>query len=107
MLSFISRMLAFLLPPYRGLNQYLMEAAEHGDVFKVKSLLAKRANVNASNKKGGTALKFAVQNGHIEVVKLLLERGAEVDAKNKAGSTALTGAAGIGHIEMVKVLLDN
>jgi hypothetical protein len=48
MLSFISRMLAFLLPPYRGLNQYLMEAAEHGDVFKVKSLLAKRANVKAS-----------------------------------------------------------
>ena len=63
--------------------------------------------MNASNKKGETALQYTEQNGHIEVVKLLLKSGAEVDAKNKAGSTALIGASLSGQAEVAPVKLSS
>ena len=57
MQNFLSRLRALLLRPNKGSNKNLLEAAETGDVSKVKILLRKRADVNArsSNVKNSLA----------------------------------------------------
>jgi ankyrin repeat protein len=55
----------------------------------IKSLVAKHADVNASDEEGISVLMEAARNGYVEVVKLLLDLGAKVNAQSKSGSTAL------------------
>jgi len=88
-----------------GVNEDLWQAAERGDLPEVKSLIAKGAEVNAKDNKGGTALMVASLNGHIEIVQALLGKGAEVNAKSNKGGTALMVASLNGHIEIVQALL--
>jgi ankyrin repeat protein len=55
----------------------LMVAAENGDLNRVRRLLKRRANVNATGPAGHTALILAANEGHVEVVKILLGAGAD------------------------------
>ena len=55
----------------------LIEAASIGDTEKVQALLAKGADVNAKENKGGTALMAAKRKGHREIVRILKEAGAK------------------------------
>lgn len=54
-----------------------MRAVYNGDEKMVDLILESNGNVNASNKKGATALITAVQRNHFEIVKkLVVERKA-------------------------------
>uniref|UniRef100_A0A7V6CNA6 Ankyrin repeat domain-containing protein n=1 Tax=candidate division WOR-3 bacterium TaxID=2052148 RepID=A0A7V6CNA6_UNCW3 len=55
----------------------LLNACKDGDLEKVKQLLESRADVNARNKDGKTALRIALEEGHKEIVKLLKSYGAK------------------------------
>ena len=55
----------------------LINAAAAGDLVRVKSLIAARADVNAKNQKGWTALKIAQVAGHTRMVKLLRQAGGK------------------------------
>ncbi|MBQ4401588.1 MAG: ankyrin repeat domain-containing protein, partial [Synergistaceae bacterium] len=55
----------------------LMEAAKHGDTESAEILLKYRADVNAKDNKGKTALKWAKHNKHNEVAQLLRNHGAK------------------------------
>ena len=83
----------------------LINAAENGDLSRVKALLAKGTEVNARNKNGATPLMMAAYNGHRDVVEVLLDMGADVNAKNNVGMTALIAASYQGHVEVVQALL--
>jgi ankyrin repeat protein len=73
------------------------EAAELGDLEKVKACLAKDpAQINATDTKGRTVLACAVLSGKKEVVDFLLEKGATED---------IFAAAIAGHTDMVAALL--
>jgi hypothetical protein len=62
---------------FAGVNEDLMQAAERGDLPKVKRLLAKGAKVNAKSNPGDTALMFATEAGHRELRELLIQAGAK------------------------------
>jgi ankyrin repeat protein len=83
----------------------LINAAGKGDLARVKALLDAKADVNAKDTDGGTALTYASQNGHLEVVQALLANGANVNAKMIDDETALIDASENGHFEVVKALL--
>ena len=85
----------------------LLEAAGNGDSFKVKLLLARGEDVNATDKYGRTALYIAAKVGKTEVVEELVKAGADVNVTNKYGVTALHNAVGRDHLEIVKLLLVN
>ncbi len=55
----------------------LIDAASHGDIKRVRSLLAGGADVNAKDTDGVTALMMAAQDGHTDIVKVLLKKYGE------------------------------
>ncbi|WP_457625261.1 ankyrin repeat domain-containing protein [Persephonella sp.] len=66
-------------------NKMLIVAAQLGDIDRVRLAIAKGADVNYQDEKGGTALHWAVFYGHKEIVKLLLMQGADPYLKDKNG----------------------
>lgn len=83
------------------------EAAQKGDVAKVKVLLQQNsALVEARDKFDRTPLHWAVRGVHFEVVKLLIEKGADVNAKDNVRITPLHIASLYGHEEIVKLLIE-
>ena len=87
------------------LNQSLLEAAKDGDREKVARLLKLRADVNAADQHGCTALMWAAFYDRVEVVNLLLEADADVNATDNDGVTPLITAAHWGYVEVVEALL--
>jgi ankyrin repeat protein len=75
----------------RGGSTPLMHSAAVGSIEAMTLLLDRKADVNAANAAGLTALMMAVND--VEKVRLLLERGADVNAVTKRGRTALMIAA--------------
>lgn len=88
------------------LDQELVEAALHGNVVAVKSLLDRGANPNAKNDRGGFVLTGAASKGNVTVVIELIRRGADVNSRDKYGFTPLMGACFEGHKDVVRVLLE-
>ena len=64
----------------------------------VKLLIDSGADINVKDKKGRTALRYAVKNGHLEVVKYLIDKGA--DDLNEV----LMRASRNGHLEVAEFL---
>jgi hypothetical protein len=75
----------------------LVQAADAGDLDKVKELLAAGVPPDGRDKHGVTALYCAAAEGHLAVVEALLAAGADVNARMGKGpcngTTALAGAA--------------
>lgn len=69
-----------------------MAAALAGNTGVVRVLIDARADVNAQNRNGHTALMIAAVRGDAEMVEVLIRAGANVNGKNKKGKTAsMTG----------------
>ena len=71
----------------------LIWASETGSAEAVKVLLAHRANVNAQDKQGISALRYAAANGRSQIVDLLLRWGADPSLPDFYGKTPLIAAA--------------
>jgi ankyrin repeat protein len=82
------------------------DAAEKGDLAKVKGLLAKDPKLaNEKDQAGNFPLYYAAALGHQAVVELLIAQGADLKARNGEGVTALHGAADSGRKEVCELLL--
>ncbi len=83
----------------------LIDAVKRGDREAVRRLLRTRADVNAAEADGMTALHWAVQANDVEMATALLRAGASVKAANRYGLQPLTLAATNGSGKMVAALL--
>jgi uncharacterized protein len=81
------------------------DAAMRGDRDALRALIARRADVNAPQPDGATALHWAVYRGDIPAVDLLLGVGARVNATNREGATVLSLAAMNGDAALLARLL--
>jgi ankyrin repeat protein len=78
-----------------------------GFISCVQRLLEHKADVDAKDKDGVTALHWAAKKGHEVVVRLLLEHKADVNTKETSyGWTALHRAVENGHEAVVKLLVE-
>src|SRR5271170_4489181 len=83
-------------PLAAGADTRLADAARAGDRTAVRTLLAKKADVNAAQPDGTTPLQWAAQNDDLELAGMLLKAGADVKARNRYGVGALSMAVGNG-----------
>jgi ankyrin repeat protein len=81
-------------------------AASRGNIEAMRLLIDRKADVNARNAAGGSALMAAAQTGRPQAVRLLLGNGADPNVRTKRNETALADAATAGNEEAVKLLLD-
>ena len=67
----------------------LIDAVKAGNRAAVRALLKQRADVNAAEADGMTALHWAVRGDDLDTVQLLIRAGANVKAANRYGITPL------------------
>jgi len=83
----------------------LADAAEKSDHATIRTLLKQRADVNAPQADGMTALHWAAYRDDLETARLLMKAGANVKAENRYGVMALSMACVNGNSELVELLL--
>lgn len=84
------------------MDQLLINAAEKGNLKKVKFALKNGANVNTYN---NTLLQSAIKSRHPETVKVLIKNGINVDIKGC--NMFLYWIVTTEHLKIMKILLKN
>ena len=92
-------------PPWAKLS--LIEAAEQGDLARVKAIISAGTNINQRRDGGQTALLAATINKQIDIVSYLLEKGADPDLADVTGQSPIFWAAENKHPEMVRTLIEH
>jgi len=82
------------------------DAAEKKDWARVLAQIKERADVNAPQADGATALHWAVHHDELAITKALLAAGANVGATNNYGVPPLSVACVNGNEEIVRALLN-
>ncbi len=81
------------------------DAAMRNDLTALRRLVRERADVNAGQTDGATALHWAVYHDNLEAVDLLLKAGAKASVVNRDDATPLGMAALYGSAPIVSRLL--
>ena len=81
------------------------EAVMRQDRAALRSLIERKADVNAPLVDGSTALHWAVENDDADAIEMLLHSGAIPDAKDRYGLTPLYYASSNGNAAIVQDLL--
>jgi len=82
------------------------DAAMRSDLVTLRALLQQKADVNARQVDGATALHWAVFRDNLDAARLLISAGANVDAMNRDGITPLHMASLYGNTAMIQTLLN-
>jgi len=88
-----------------GKEALLADAVQRGDRQAVLALLKTRADVNAPQSDGATALHWAAYLDDADTTALLIRAGAKVDTPNNYGVTPLALASGNGNAAVIDQLL--
>ena len=81
------------------------DVAMRGDTAAVRTLLAQRADVNAPQVDGATALHWAAYRSDKELVDMLIRAGANVRVANREGATPLWLASVNGDAAIIQALI--
>ena len=81
------------------------DAAMSGDTVALRALIARKADVNAPQADGGTAIQWAAYTNNLALADILIKGNANVKLANHDGATALSLAAINGNAPMIEKLL--
>jgi ankyrin repeat protein len=96
---------ALYLTTLGAANSPIADAAMKGDVAAVQTLLQQKADVNAVQSDGATALQWAAYRNNLALADALIAAKADVKLANHDGATALRLACENGNPEMISKLL--
>jgi len=88
-----------------GAGSEVADAAQKGDRAAVQKLVQQKADVNAAQVDGATALHWAVYRDEPQLADVLIRAGANVKAANSEGVTPLSMAALYGNAAMLDRLI--
>jgi len=81
------------------------DAAMKRDRAALRALIQQKADVNAPQVDGATAMHWAVYNDDVESADLLIKAGAKADTENREGITPLHLASQYGNAAMIDRLI--
>ena len=81
----------------------LIDVVKSGDKVALRALIQKKADLNAAEPDGSTALQWASYRDDLESADLLIRAGAKVNAANDLGVTPLWPASENGSSTMVQI----
>src|SRR5579863_2010838 len=81
------------------------DAAMKGDRAAVKSLIQQKADVNAPQADGATAIQWAAYKNDLEMADALIAAGADVKKASREGATPLYLAGIYGSAPMLEKLI--
>lgn len=82
------------------------EYARSGAFAALRALDWARADIEAKNPKGYSALMLAAYHGHADAARYLLQCGANPNTADAGGNSALMGAAFKGDLAMARLLVE-
>ncbi|KAL6838365.1 hypothetical protein ACP4OV_031869 [Aristida adscensionis] len=85
----------------------VINAAYHGDLFRLKGLISAGADPSKPDYDGRTALHVAALRGYEDIVRFLLQRGANVNSIDKFGNSPLLQALKSGHVRITSLLVEH
>ena len=88
------------------ITQELSNAIIAGDAERIKFLLSKGADINASDTQGWTPLTSAARQRKDKIIALLIENGADPNLVDANGMTPLLAAGMRDHVPSVKILVE-
>jgi ankyrin repeat protein len=88
-----------------GAGSDVADAAQRGDRAAVQKLILQKADVNAPQVDGATALHWAVYRADDQIIDMLIRAGADVKAVNRAGVTPLLMASLYGNAAIIDRLI--
>jgi ankyrin repeat protein len=98
--------LCLLAPLPARAQATLVDAVKMRDLAAVQKLLAVRADVNATQPDGTTALHWAAHQDAADIAQALIRGGANAKAANRYGATPLWLASVNGSAAVIEVLLE-
>jgi ankyrin repeat protein len=96
-----------LLLTWSKKQKLFIRTVKEGKAIEVKNLLDKGVSINSEDKRGRTALHWAVCKGFFKIIDMLLENGANIEAPDNVGRTALHLAANEANVYIVLLLMNN
>ena len=83
----------------------LADAAMNGDPAAVRVLIQQKADVNAPQADGATAIQWAAYRDDLEMANALIAAGANINLANREGATPMYLASQHGSAPMIAILL--
>ncbi|MFN7922544.1 MAG: ankyrin repeat domain-containing protein [Bryobacteraceae bacterium] len=84
----------------------IVDAARSEDRAALAALVAQKADVNARDEDGATALAWAAMRGDVDIARILLAAGANPNIVNELGVGPLSLAITNGSLELVNLLVE-
>ncbi|SFF16464.1 hypothetical protein SAMN05216378_5218 [Paenibacillus catalpae] len=88
------------------INVQLLQAAESGQVEKVRQLLKDGASLNVQDARGRTPVMIATYNKDFKTAKALIEAGADVNIRDNRLNSPFLYAGAEGYLDILKLTID-
>jgi ankyrin repeat protein len=98
--------LCLCLAANAAVSSPVADAAMNGDSLAVAALLQQKADVNAPQADGATAIQWAAYRNNLPLAEVLIKAGANVKLANRDGATPLSLAAENGSAAMIEKLIE-
>lgn len=89
------------------MEKELFQAADRGEIDKIRSILKDGVNINVQDANGRTSIMIATYNNDVKTAKFLIDAGADVNIQDDMKNNPFLYAGAEGYLEILKLTIDS